>query len=141
VIYPNNDFGSEIILNEYLRFKNDPHFVSYPSMRFEYFLTLLRNADFMIGNSSAGIREASIYGIPAIDIGTRQQGRYKIGVIKNIQHVEDDKGEILKAIDNTPEYRFQEMHFGNGESNKKFIEIISDQTFWNKKLQKKFVDL
>ena len=44
----------------------------FPSLRFEYFLTFLKNALFMIGNSSAGIRETGVYGIPAIDIGTRQ---------------------------------------------------------------------
>ena len=45
----------------------------FPSIRFEYFLTFLKNASVIVGNSSAGIRESGIYGIPAIDIGSRQQ--------------------------------------------------------------------
>ncbi|WP_199898341.1 UDP-N-acetylglucosamine 2-epimerase [Methylobacillus glycogenes] len=42
VVYPNNDHGSDIILNEYLRLKNLSHVRVYPSIRFEYFLTLLK---------------------------------------------------------------------------------------------------
>ena len=53
VIYPNNDHGSDVILQEYKRLENHPNFLVYPSMRFEYFLTLLKNCDFIIGNSSS----------------------------------------------------------------------------------------
>ena len=53
----------------------------------------------MIGNSSAGVRETSIYGIPAIDVGTRQKGRYSTEYSQNIQHVSEDKDEILQAIE------------------------------------------
>lgn len=140
VIYPNNDLGSEIILNEYSRFKNKKNFAIFPSMRFEYFLTLLKNAEFMVGNSSAGIREASVYGIPAIDIGTRQAGRYNLNILKNIQHVKENTKEILKAIDGVHKRRIVRKHFGRGDSTEKFMKIISKKSVWDKKLQKKFVD-
>ena len=45
-------------------------------MRFEYFLTLLKNALAIVGNSSAGIREAPVYGVPVVNIGTRQMNRF-----------------------------------------------------------------
>ena len=141
VIYPNNDLGSEIILNEYAQLKNNHNFALFPSMRFEYFLTLLKNADFIIGNSSAGVREASIYGVPAIDIGTRQSGRYRLDTIKNIQHVEESVKNIVSAIQKVDQYRVKQMHFGSGNSTEKFMEIISNDTLWSKKLQKRFVDL
>ncbi len=140
VIYPNNDLGSEIILNEYTKLKNKNNFVIYPSMRFEHFLILLKNADFIIGNSSVGIRESGVYGIPTIDIGTRQKGRYKLDVFKNIQHVNESEHAILKAIDKIEKHRVVQMHFGNGNSTKKFVEIILKDNIWKKTLQKKFVD-
>lgn len=40
-------------------------------MRFEYFPTLLKNSNFIIGNSSAGLREAPVYGVTTINIGHR----------------------------------------------------------------------
>lgn len=55
VIYPNNDLGSQTILKAYHHLKDNSRFRLIPSMRFEYFLTLLKNADLLVGNSSAGI--------------------------------------------------------------------------------------
>ena len=75
VIYPNNDPGSDIIMKAYGKLENNQNFKIYPSLRFEYFLTLLKNADFIIGNSSSGITEAEIYNIPTINLGSRQKNR------------------------------------------------------------------
>ncbi len=74
-IYPNNDVGSDFILSKLLKLKEEAHIRLFPSMRFEYFLVLLKNARFIVGNSSTGIREAAYYGVPAVNIGTRQNGR------------------------------------------------------------------
>lgn len=141
VIYPNNDLGSEIIIHEYERFvKKQERFMVFPSLRFEYFFKLLKHADFIIGNSSAGIREAGIYGIPAIDIGTRQNGRYHADNSSNIIHVLEDKKKILGAIDKVPKHVSKTQVFGDGNSTKRFYEIIKDKIFWETKIQKHFVD-
>lgn len=140
VIYPNNDLGSEIILQEYKRFKPKQNIKVFPSLRFEYFLSFLKHAEFILGNSSAGIREAGIYGIPTIDIGTRQSGRYSTSVSKNIQHTSENKHEILSAIYETPNYRAKTCIFGKGNSTRLFLNIIRSNQFWNVKIQKKFID-
>lgn len=140
VVFPNNDYGSEIILNEYNRLKGNNHFKIYPSLRFEYFLTLLKNAEFMIGNSSAGIRETGVYGIPTIDIGNRQLGRYEINVA-NIQHTVESKSDILEAIGNVYKYRKKIMSYGGGDSMSRFISILEDEAIWKYEIQKKFVDM
>jgi len=141
VVFPNNDLGSEIILNELTKLKSNKKFKIFPSLRFEYFLTFLKNAQFMIGNSSAGVRETSIYGIPSIDIGTRQKNRYDLKVIKNIQHTDENKKQILSAIKNISKFKTQSMAFGNGNSTELFVEIISQDKFWQRELQKVFIDL
>lgn len=140
VVYPNNDLGSEVILNEYKRFCGNPRFKVFPSLRFEYFLTLLKNADFIVGNSSAGIRESGVYGIPGIDIGTRQSGRYSTTFIKNLQHVEEDVPQILRALDRVEAYRWFSSSFGDGNSTDKFNAILSDPGFWETEIQKHFID-
>lgn len=140
VVYPNNDLGSEVILNEYKRFCGNPRFKVFPSLRFEYFLTLLKNADFIVGNSSAGVRESGVYGVPGIDIGTRQSGRYSTTLIKNLQHVEEDKEQILAALDNTEAHRWVSSNFGDGNSTEKFNEILSNPKFWETEIQKHFID-
>lgn len=141
VVYPNSDMGSEIILDKVKKLKENKHFAVYPSIRFEYFLSLLKNADFIIGNSSAGIRESGIYGVPAIDIGTRQTGRYDISKLKNIQHVPEGEKDILEAIQRANRYAVNCHSFGNGHSTEKFLETLKNEDVWNCEIQKKFVDL
>jgi len=140
VVYPNNDLGSDIIINEYERFKGNEHFRMFPSLRFEYFLTLLKHADFMIGNSSAGIRETGVYAVPSIDLGTRQHGRYS-DKNKNLQHVTEDKDEILDAILNVDNYRLTSYQFGKGNSTESFMKIIKGDEIWKMNIQKLFVDI
>lgn len=136
VIYPNNDLGHEVILSEYARLVKSERFVLFPSIRFEYFLTLLKNCEFVIGNSSAGIREACIYGIPAIDIGCRQKGRFDLNKIKNLQHVEFDLNAILMAISNSKNYKHLSNEFGCGNSADKFLRILKSDGFWRRSIQK-----
>ena len=139
VVYPNNDKGSDIILKEYNRFNNKSHFRVLPSLRFEFFLSLLANAKFMIGNSSAGVREAEVFGIPAINIGSRQRSRTSS---KHIINVDNDKKDILKAISKAENMGFKPVsHFGDGNSYKKFYEVITNEKFWKTPVQKQFVDL
>jgi UDP-N-acetylglucosamine 2-epimerase (hydrolysing) len=101
-IYPNNDAGSEIIL-ERLRAlaSSEPERVRLiPSMRFEYFLRLLKGASAIVGNSSAGVREAPVYGVPTVNVGTRQLNRFKGGA--SVLDVPEDRAAIRRALENLP---------------------------------------
>lgn len=136
VIYPNNDLGYEIILEQYQALTNHPRFRLFPSIRFEYFLALMKVADFVIGNSSAGVRESCVYGVPSIDIGGRQAGRYQTDLIKNIQHCTFEKDAILQAINAAPNYRIQSSRFGEGRSSNQMLALLKDPEFWQSSLQK-----
>ena len=140
IIYPNNDLGSEVILHEYERLEDPGKYRIFPSLRFEYFLTLLKNAEFILGNSSAGVREAGIYGVPAVDVGTRQNGRYREETSRHIIHAGEDKGEILDAILQTGSHRNRTQLFGDGGSTARFFEAIQQPGFWETGIQKHFVD-
>lgn len=140
VIYPNNDEGSSIILNEYARLNCNDQFKIFPSIRFESFLTLLKNAEFIIGNSSAGIREASAYGVPSIDVGTRQSGRYEN--INTIISTHEEKDMLLNSINKTSIIeRLPISHYGSGNSADIFIEILENGHIWESEQQKKFVTI
>ena len=141
IIYPNNDTGSELIINAINRLSTNAKFAVFPSIRFEYFLTLLKNSDFIIGNSSAGVREACVYGLPTIDIGSRQQRRYDIEQLRNIQSVNENAEKILNAIWNVENHRVPSRLFGSGDSAMKFIEVLQSSRPWNNCVQKQFIDL
>ena len=103
------------------------------------FLTCLKNSEFIIGNSSAGIREASYYGIPAINVGSRQQMRERTSNVYDTKH---DINQILKSI-NKIKHKKKKISkiYGNGKSDKKFLKILNQNSFWKKNLQKIFFEL
>jgi UDP-N-acetylglucosamine 2-epimerase (hydrolysing) len=139
IIYPNNDLGSQFIINEYQKLKANLRFRIFPSLRFEYFLTLLKNSQFIIGNSSAGIREAPYYGIPIINIGTRQQNRSVHTDIINVDYNEKEISEALKSID-SHQVQQSDADFGQGNSAELFLESLQKENFWRMNHQKQFKD-
>ncbi|MFE3846700.1 UDP-N-acetylglucosamine 2-epimerase [Flavobacterium sp. LB3P45] len=139
VIYPNNDLGSQCIIKEYERLKNNPRFRIFPSLRFEYFLTLLKKSQFIIGNSSAGIREAPYYGIPIINIGTRQQNRVIHADIINVDYRNENINKALKDID-YHQVRETNADFGQGNSTALFLNSIQNNDIWKVNHQKQFRD-
>ena len=141
VIYPNNDKFSDIIINDYKKFKDKKKFKIVKSMRFEYFLSALKNSNFIIGNSSAGIREAPYYGVPTINLGSRQNNRSRAKTIFNIGF---NKIKILEHVNKLYKHknRFKPLkEFGIGGSDQKFVNVIKNKAFWDISKQKQFIDI
>jgi UDP-N-acetylglucosamine 2-epimerase (hydrolysing) len=139
IIYPNNDVGSTHIFSAIEKLKDSPRFKIFPSLRFEYFLTLLKNSQYLIGNSSAGIHEAPVCGIPTINIGSRQENRFEHSSIFNTIF---DLNEIALAherIKNTAEFE-KTSHYGDGKSAERFIKAMSGD-IWKIPNQKSFCDI
>lgn len=137
VIYPNNDEGSQEILLAYQKLKKNPRVRMFPSLRFEYFLTLLKHAVMIVGNSSAGIHEAPVYGVPSVNVGTRQEGRFEHESILNASY---ERKSILDAIFRARTMQPFEacLHFGQGDSALRFFQVISSPDFWQTPKQKSF---
>ena len=135
VIYPNNDPGTKKILDIYSQL-NKKKFKIFPSLRFEYFISLLKNAKFIIGNSSCAIHEAPYLKVPAINIGTRQNKRFFSKAILNLNINDLDKKKIINFLINYKPLKFH--YFGKGDSDKKFIEILNKKAFWRISTQKIF---
>lgn len=140
VIFPNNDLGSQFIIDAYNRLKENNRFRIFPSLRFEYFLTLLKNSQFIIGNSSAGIREAPYYGIPIINIGTRQQNRAVHTAIINTDYSENGIKAALSGI-SKHEVEVSGEDFGQGNSAELFLKSLKKKNIWQLNHQKQFRDL
>lgn len=143
VILPNNDEGSQIILQCYETLSENPRFRIYPSIRFESFLVFLKHAQFIIGNSSAGIREAPVYGIPTIDVGERQKNRHVSNSITNVPFIGHNILEAITSICNSePNLSKTNVDdFGHGNSAELFLEALQDTNLWNTDTQKQFIDL
>jgi UDP-N-acetylglucosamine 2-epimerase (hydrolysing) len=138
VIYPNNDHGTDTILEAYQRLRDVPGIRIYPSMRFEYFLTLLRHARIILGNSSAGIREAPHYGVPAVNLGTRQNNRVRSDMVLDVPITAPAVKAAIDQALNMP--RSPQALFGHGNSAERFHDIVGAEAFWARDKQKYFVD-
>ena len=138
VILPNNDPGSEAISRVVSNLPSD-RFRVLPSMRFSYFSELLRNAHAIVGNSSAGVREAPFLGVPSLDIGTRQVNR---AIANSIWRCEaHDRDLINQFLDEAWGVRYEEcLAFGVGDAAKTFADLLADPCFWSAPLQKYFVE-
>lgn len=138
VIMPNNDPGCDAIQQEIDQLPVS-RFRVLPSMRFNYFSELLRNAKVLLGNSSAGVREAPYLGVPSLTLGTRQTNRAIADSVKQACCFN------RKAIN---EFLLQEWgkryprdeSFGEGTASAKFRELLVSGSFWNRPLQKYFAE-
>ncbi len=95
VIHPNNDPGHAGIVRCWDERAGDPRLVRRRDVPRPLFLGLLRDAAFLIGNSSSGIIEAASFGTPVIDVGPRQLGRERSDIVLA---VEDDQPALVAAV-------------------------------------------
>lgn len=141
VIYPNNDPGSNSIINEIKNYNNNPNFKIVKNLHYLDYYSLLKNADLLIGNSSGGIIESPVFKLPVVNIGDRNKGRESAENVINVPHIYD---EIKKAIERGLSTEFKNSckklknPYGDGTSSMKIVKILEDieidRTFLIKKL-------
>jgi len=124
VALPNNDAGSSEIIDEIKK----SGLSWYPSLSTDEFVNVYRNIGAIVGNSSSGIHESSTFGIPAVNIGTRQQDRERA---QNVIDVGYDKESIKAGIEQAlfdVEYRKSVENitnpYGDGKSAKRIVELL-----------------
>lgn len=101
IIYPNNDPGSAGIIRCWESLAADPKFTILRDIPRPIFLGLLRDAAFLIGNSSAGIIEAASFRTPVIDIGPRQEGRERCKDVMNVPWRQPRIAAAIKCLWNS----------------------------------------
>lgn len=139
---PNSDTGSEVIaeaINEFVK-NNKERAVAFKSLGLKRYLSVMKEVGAVVGNSSSGIVEAPSFGVPTLNIGDRQKGRFapesvvncgtnkesiKIGLnkvlsadfqtfcktVKNPYGKENTVEEIFKVISSYPLDNIIQKHF------------------------------
>ena len=139
VIAPNNDPGSDAIFAVLKGLPKD-RFRLIPSMRFAHFSELMKNAACMVGNSSAGVREAPFLGIPSLDVGTRQTNR---ALAASVAFADAGDGAAVSRFltDHWGKRHAPDTGFGEGRAADRFAETLARPDFWAQGLQKAFRDI
>lgn len=95
---PNSDTGSQSIvdaINEFVA-NNADRAIAYKSLGIKRYLSVMKYAGAVVGNSSSGLLEVPSFGIPTLNIGDRQKGRMAADSVYNC---ETDKESILEGLD------------------------------------------
>ena len=137
-LYSNADAGGREIIAE---MKKHKQFHLFPNVDSEDYLALMKYADAMIGNSSAGIREAPSFSLPVVNIGTRQSSRQRASNVLDVDH---KKTEILAALEKSlydEEFRSSlkdlKNPYGDGNSSKRIVDVLENITLGDNLLQKR----
>ena len=128
VLLPNNDAGASKIIESV----KSSGLKWYPSLPGIKFINMYRNVWALVGNSSSGIHETPTLKIPAVNIGTRQQGRERAAnVIDAPYNREKIKQAIEKALFDAP---FREATrlivnpYGDGTSADKIVKVLKNRS-------------
>lgn len=127
--YPNIDPGNKAMIqlfNKYMKcslLKSSRKIHKVTNIPFEDFATVLKSAHFVVGNSSAIVREACIFGTPAVVIGTRQRGRDLPA--NAILYDGNSVTELLTLISFHAKQRFPPCHmYGKGQAADKIVNTL-----------------
>ena len=130
--FPNSDAGtSEIIkaIEEYAN-KYPENFSLFKNLDRNNYINLMRNSEFLIGNSSSGIVEVASFKLAAINIGERQRGRLHS---ENVIFVDNDMNQIQSAIQKVLfDKDFKDTLskvinlYGQGNSSDQVVEVLSE---------------
>jgi len=109
------------------------------SLGSQRYLSLMKLADAVVGNSSSGIIEAPALHTPTVNIGQRQAGRL---MAKSIFQAEAEAKSIQQALENALNFHSDknESLYGQGQSAKQIVEVLLQQDF-RRLLPKQFHDL
>ena len=144
VTMANADQQGQVINQNFQKSSDRSHNIfCFASLGIRRYLSLMKYAEFVIGNSSSGIVEAPCFGIPTINIGDRQKGRLRAD---SVIDCEPEKEEICQSIEKACSMEFKKIAanavhpYGDGDTAKNIIDTI--KSFLNHiDLKKKFYDI
>ena len=135
--FSNTDAGGKEIIK---KIKEQQNFTIIPNMLSTDFLSLMSHSSLMIGNSSAGIREAPSFKLPVINIGSRQNGRLRASNVIDVDHdIKQIKNAITKVF-NDQEFKDSLKNltnpYGDGTAAKQIVDVLSNVELDQKLIQK-----
>lgn len=123
----NADLGGQEINKLMMKVANEkPNlFVVVPSLGQKRYLSYMKQVELVIGNSSSGILESPYLGIPTVNIGERQKGRYRC---ENIVQSGIEKNEIEQSIKEamSGKYSMSSTYWGNGNASGNIVRVLKN---------------
>jgi len=96
ITYPNTDAGHAEIVQALEAWRDRTFLRVVPHLGSLHYLSLMRHAAVLVGNSSSGIIEAPSFRVPVVNVGTRQHARTRACNVIDVGH---DSAQIRAAIE------------------------------------------
>jgi len=127
MIWPNVDAGSEDIAKGIRTFRehNECKYLHmFKNLPINVYVKLMSRCACVIGNSSSAIREGAYIGVPAVNIGSRQNARQRGANVIDVRH---DKNEIISAVQRQIAHGKYESEniYGDGNAGKRIADILA----------------
>ena len=145
ITYPNADTAGRLIIERIEEFagRHPRRCRLAKSLGERLYLSLLRHADLMIGNSSSGLIEAPSFGLPVVNVGARQRGRLRGA---NVIDVEPSREDILRGIEAAQALPFRVRAraaanpYGDGHAAPRVVDVLRSVPVDAQLVQKRFSD-
>jgi UDP-hydrolysing UDP-N-acetyl-D-glucosamine 2-epimerase len=127
VLWPNADAGSEDIARGIRKFReheDDARLHFFKNLPTYDYVKLMEKTAVLVGNSSSAIREGSFIGTPAVNIGSRQQGRQRGSNVVDVGYDADEIADAMRAQVEHGRYE-QEPIYGDGSAGERIADILS----------------
>ncbi|WP_440614705.1 UDP-N-acetylglucosamine 2-epimerase [Candidatus Pelagibacter sp. HIMB1748] len=125
IIWPNSDAGSDEISKQIRIFREKgllKNFKILKNLPIEYYIPLIKNSKCLVGNSSSAIRDGAFIGVPAVNVGQRQNNRLRS---KNVIQSSNELKEIQKKIKLQYGKKFKSSKlYGSGNTGKNVVRIL-----------------
>jgi len=143
---PNADAGGQLITRLVTQFvESTDQAYLFDNLGTQRYFSLMRYSSVMVGNSSSGIIEAASFGLPVINIGSRQDGRVKAW---NVIDVGNTRQEIIEGIDkglksklSKSKDQFSVNPYRNGVASDVIVRRLQSIELGDQLLRKKFYDV
>ncbi len=126
-LWPNIDAGADDI-SKGLRLsrerKLDERFSFFKNFMVEDYARLIANCSCLIGNSSSALREGAFLGVPAVNIGSRQQWREHASNVTNVPHTADAIEAASRRQIAHGRYPRSTL-FGDGAAGERIVEVLA----------------
>lgn len=142
LIYPNSDAGGRRMIKMIEEYgEKYPFIKAYKSLPHIEYISLMKYASVMVGNSSSGIIEAPSFQLPVVNIGSRQEGRERA---ENVINVSYDKKDIIAAVNRAlhdKDFRREvdncKNPYGDGKASERIVKVLSKIEIDKKLIQKR----
>ena len=142
---PNADTGGRVIRECIKRFvRKESSAQAVESLGTEGYFSVLALCAAMVGNSPSGLLEAPSFGLPVVNVGSRQRGRVRGANVIDVGYRRDEIGEgIRRATDPGFRKSLQGLAnpYGDGKASRRIVAKLAEVPLSGRLLMKHFHDL